>query len=174
MKAKIPIASELPLWLQLYKVSKKYTDALTAYLGYLGIKRHYFMLVTIGESDTQLSQQDLADLFELDKVTLAGIVNKLNRAGFIRRSPSAADGRKYFLELTPKAEQALPKIKKVIADLNQRALSGLPANLAGHFPNALALMKAELEKAILDGKFYASESHAESQGSTGPKRKRAK
>lgn len=145
---KIPVAAELPLWLQLNKVSKKYMDALAVKLGHLGIRRHYFLLVAIGEGKGTLTQQELADLLETDKVTMVGILDSLTRSGFVRRTASSQDRRKHLITLTPKAEKALPKIKKVIAELNRRALSGLPANLAGHFPGALMLMKSELEKII--------------------------
>lgn len=152
MKEKIPVAAELPLWLQLNKVSKKYMDALAARLGHLGIHRHYFLLVAIGESKGVLTQQELADLLETDKVIMVGILDSLSQGGFVRRTPSRLDRRKHLIALTPKAELILPKIKKVIAELNQRALYGLPNNLAGHFPTALLLMKAELEKAINETK----------------------
>lgn len=156
----MPIAAELPLWLQLNKVSKKYMDALAARLGYLGIHRHYFLLVAIGEGKGTLTQQELADLLETDKVIMVGILDSLTKSGFVRRTPSKQDRRKHLIVLTPKAESALPKIKRVIAELNQRALSGLPNNLAGHFPNALILMKSELEKAIGESKVASLESVA--------------
>ncbi len=125
-----------------------YMDALAARLGNLGIRRHYFLLVAIGEGKGKLTQQELADLLETDKVNMVGILDSLTKSGFVRRTSSRVDRRKHLIVLTPKANVALPKIKKVIAELNQRALSGLPQNLAGHFPNALALMKSELEKEI--------------------------
>jgi MarR family transcriptional regulator for hemolysin len=144
----LPMMSELPLWLQLNKVSKKYMDALASRLSHLGIRRHYFLLVAIGEGKGNLTQQQLADLLEVDKVAMVGILDALTKHGFVRRTPSRTDRRKHLIVLTPKAEKALPEIKRAIRNLNQRALSGLPGALSSHFSAALLEIKAELEKVI--------------------------
>jgi DNA-binding MarR family transcriptional regulator len=156
--------ADLPLWLQLNKVSKKYMDALAAKLGHIGIRRHFFLLVAIGEAKGQATQQELADLLETDKVTMVNILDSLSDAGFIRRVPSKEDRRKHLIALTPKAERHLPKIRKVISDLNKRAWSGLPQSVSDNFPAALAAMKAELEKAIRDADPSESESDAPRPG----------
>jgi DNA-binding MarR family transcriptional regulator len=147
-----PVALELPLWLQLNKVAKKYMDALASRLGHLGIKRHYFLLVAIGEGKGELTQQDLADLLETDKVAMVGILDQLSKKGFVRRTASRKDRRKHLIALTPKGERALPGIKTVIAELNQRALSALPAKVADRFPIALLAMKSELEAIIAESR----------------------
>lgn len=146
-----PMPTELPLWLQLNKVSRKYMDALAARLGHLGIRRHYFLLVAIGDGKGELTQQDLADLLETDKVAMVGILDALAKAGFIRRTPSTEDRRKHLIVLTPKAKAALPLIRRTIADLNRRALSVLPKSMSGRFAHALAAIKAELETAVAEG-----------------------
>ena len=162
-------ASEFPLWLQLNRISRRYMDALAAKLGHIGIRRHYFLLVAIGEAEGRATQQELADLLETDKVTMVGILDSLAEAGFIRRTPSKEDRRKHLIVLTPKAERNLPKIRKVIADLNRKALAGLPASLSDQFPAVLAKMRKELENAIQESKPWESESDAPKPG-----RKRAK
>lgn len=159
-----PAFSEIPLWLQLNKVSKKYMDALAAKLGHIGIRRHYFLLVAIGEAGGHATQQALADLLETDKVTMVNILDALAKAGFIRRTVDKEDRRKHRIVLTPKAARNLPKIRKVIADLNRKALSGLDGSLADSFPSALMSMKSELEKAILAASPSESESDAPKPG----------
>ncbi len=158
------VFSEIPLWLQLNKVSKKYMDALAAKLGHIGIRRHYFLLVAIGDAKGRATQQALADLLETDKVTMVNVLDALTKAGFIRRTVDKEDRRKHRILLTPKAERHLPKIRKVIADLNRKALSGLEGSLADRFPSALVGMKSELEKAIQEAKPSESESDAPRPG----------
>jgi MarR family transcriptional regulator for hemolysin len=145
-----PVPSEMPLWLQLNKVSKRYMDALAARLGHLGIRRHYFLLVAIGEGGGNLTQQQLADLLETDKVLMVSILDNLTKAGMVRRMTSREDRRKHLIVLTPKARRALPEIKKVISDLNKRALRSLPGNLSTRFTEALAGIKSELEGAVAE------------------------
>lgn len=164
MTKPVAMSTELPLWLQLNKVSKRYMDALAAKLGHIGIRRHFFLLVAIGEAQGEATQGQLADLLETDKVTMVGILDSLAKAGFIRRTTSKEDRRKRLIALTPKAERNLPKIRKVISDLNRRALSGLPASLSESFPAGLSKMKAELDKAIEEAKPWESESDAPRPG----------
>ncbi len=152
MNNPIPIAVEIPLWLQLNKVSKKYMDALAAKLGHLGIRRHFFLLVAISEGKEKLTQQELSDLLEVDKVAMVGILDILAKAGYISRKPSSEDRRKHHIILTSKAEKALPLIKKTIMDLNKKALAGLPEKWALQFPSALSKIKIELEKSIEDNR----------------------
>jgi DNA-binding MarR family transcriptional regulator len=140
--------AELPLWLQLNKVSRKYMDALAARLGHLGTRRHYFLLVAIGEGKGLLTQQQLADLLEVDKVAMVGILDALAKAGFVRRTRSKEDRRKHLITLTPKAQKALPEIRRVIRELNQLALSGTPQSFQAQFAAALLAMRSELDKAI--------------------------
>lgn len=148
MTPDLPMMGELPLWLQLNKVSKKYMDALSLKLNHLGIRRHFFLLVAIGEGKGSLTQQQLADLLEVDKVAMVGILDSLTKQGFVRRTPSRTDRRKHLIVLTPKAERVLPEIRRVIRNLNQRALSGLPGALSTHFSTALLDIKVELEEVI--------------------------
>ncbi len=148
MKSKPPgVSKELPLWLQLNKVSKQYMEALAARLQGLGIRRHYFLLAVIAEHGGKLTQQELANLLEIDKVSMVGILDYLAAAGFIRRRPSRTDRRKHLIVLTPKADRALPKIHRAIAELNQRALRGLPTGIAAHFSGVLLRMKRALVEA---------------------------
>lgn len=148
MPPEIPIMAELPLWLQLNKVSKRYMDALAARLGHLGTRRHYFLLVAIGEGKGRLTQQQLADLLEVDKVSMVGILDSLAECGLVRRSRSSEDRRKHHITLTPKARKALPEIRRTIRELNRRALSAVPDAFRVQFPSLLLAMKAEVEKDI--------------------------
>lgn len=156
-----PLMAELPLWLQLNKVSKKYMDLLARRLEHLGIRRHYFLLVAIGEGKGELTQQHLADLLEVDKVAMVGILDSLTKSGFVRRTASRLDRRQRLIVLTRKAELALPEIKRTIRDLNQRALAGLPEPLSTQFPAALTTIKAELESLL--GRAATSRSSAASK-----------
>lgn len=157
------LMAELPLWLQLNKVSKKYMDLLAQRLEHLGIRRHYFLLVAIGEGKGELTQQHLADLLEVDKVAMVGILDSLSKSGFVRRTANRLDRRERLIVLTRKAETALPEIKRTIRDLNQRALAGLPAPFSAQFSSSLNIIKSELEALL--------ESAREPRNETVPKRK---
>jgi len=145
-----PKSAEFPLWLALNRIVVRYRNALATRLQHLGIRRNFFLLVAIGEGKGKLTQQQLADLLETDKVTMVAILDYLAENGFINRTASADDRRKRLITLTPRAEKALPEIKKAIADMNRRTLSSLPKKLAGQLPEALGLMREELDKVLAE------------------------
>ena len=148
MPPEIPLMAELPLWLQLNMVSRQYMNALAARLGHIGTRRHYFLLVAIGEGKGLLTQQQLADLLEVDKVAMVGILDSLAKGGFVRRTRSREDRRKHHIILTPKARKAIPEIRRAIRELNQRALAVTPLAFRAQFPAALSAMRSELESAV--------------------------
>ncbi|MEO7424578.1 MAG: MarR family transcriptional regulator [Fibrobacteria bacterium] len=102
-------------------------------------------MLAIDEGVGKFTQQDLADILEIDKVLMVGILNYLSENGFVERKQNKEDGRKHRIVLTGKAKAALPEIRKTISDLNRQALSELPANLAENFPEILRLIRGSLE-----------------------------
>lgn len=121
-------------------------DILSARLSHIGIQRHFYLLLAIGEGDGRLNQQDLADILGIDKVTMVGILDYLAEKGFVERKSNPEDGRKHRIALTSKARAALPVIRRTITRLNRQALAALPGPLADRFPEALLLIQRELEK----------------------------
>ena len=66
----------------------------------LGIDgRHYGVLAALSELGP-VSQQTLADIFAVDRSTMVGFVDELERTGHVRRGKNPADRRAYALELT--------------------------------------------------------------------------
>lgn len=62
------------------------------------------------------SQRELGDALDLDRSTVADLVARLERNGFIERSPDATDRRRYTLELTTNGRSVLrelqPKVER--------------------------------------------------------------
>ncbi len=148
MKTKAVVVAEIPIWIQLNKVSKKYMDALANRLSHIGIRRHFFLLLAIADKQGRITQQELADLLEMDKVAMVGILDALSQAGLVKRQASTEDRRKHWLVLTPKGEKHIPEIRKAVTDLNRQAFSVLSKSFAEQLPGALARMKSELDSLV--------------------------
>jgi DNA-binding MarR family transcriptional regulator len=142
-------------------------EALSARLGHLGIERHFFLLLAIGKGKGRLNQQELAALLDTDKVSMVGILDYLAARGFVKRVSNHADRRQRRIVLTPKALRALPEIRRVISELNRKAMAPLPEGLAEHFPEALARMRIELRRAAASARLDATGSGG---SGTAPKR----
>jgi DNA-binding MarR family transcriptional regulator len=117
---------EPPLWIVLHKISKRYKDALAARLGHLGIHRHFFVILAIGFGGGTVTQQNLADTLDVDKVSMVTILDYIEKAGFIERQSHPGDRRKRMLSLTAKGRKAVPQIEREIRELNRLAESALP------------------------------------------------
>jgi MarR family transcriptional regulator, transcriptional regulator for hemolysin len=142
------LQSEMPLWRQWEMLSRRYKDVLAKKLGHLGIERHFYLMLAIDEGAENFTQQDLADILEIDKVLMVGILNYLGEKGFVKRKENKQDGRKHRIVLTAKAKAALPEIRKTISESNREALSGLSPELSRKFPEILRTIRTTLEKTL--------------------------
>jgi DNA-binding MarR family transcriptional regulator len=70
--------------------------------------------------------------------TLTSVLDRLERRGHITRGPRPGDRRAVLIELTSSGQQAATTIRQAIADLEHRALDGLP-------PDAIAGLRAALQ-----------------------------
>ena len=69
------------------------------------------------------SLSELAELLELNKSAVTGLVQRMERAGTLRREPNPDDARGRLLHVTPKGhelrERARPLLRKLNAELTQ-------------------------------------------------------
>lgn len=89
-------------------------------------------------------QVELADMLEIQPITLARLIDQLEAAGLVRRQPDPADRRAYQLFLTPDAEPQLAAIEKVLVGIRQRAMAGLQDDEAAAAIAALKKMQSNL------------------------------
>jgi MarR family transcriptional regulator, organic hydroperoxide resistance regulator len=74
--------------------------------------------------------------------TLTSVLDRLERRGHITRGTHADDRRSVLIELTESGRAAAALIKQTLADLESRALHGLPAEaIAGFYAVLDALIK---------------------------------
>ena len=72
-----------------------------------------------------VDQATLAGLIAYDRATLGGVVDRLEAKGLVRRTVSDTDRRARVLQLTKPGEDVLEKLRPVVADLQNRILTGL-------------------------------------------------
>jgi MarR family transcriptional regulator, organic hydroperoxide resistance regulator len=69
--------------------------------------------------------------------TLTGVLDRLERRGHITRGTRPGDRRAVLIELTSSGQLAATTIRQAIADLEHRALDGLPDDAIAHLRAAL-------------------------------------
>jgi DNA-binding MarR family transcriptional regulator len=74
--------------------------------------------------------------------TLTGVLDRLERRGHITRGTRTGDRRSVLIELTESGHAAAALIRQTLADLESRALGGLPAEaVVGFYAVVDALME---------------------------------
>lgn len=114
-----------PLGRILSITGKNYLRALNVKLAHLDLDRNYYALLLIGSAEREITQQELADLLEIDKVSMLRSIDYLSEKGYVNRVKIDTDRRKYSLELTAKARKALPEIERSYVELNKIAFNGI-------------------------------------------------
>lgn len=72
-----------------------------------------------------LRQVELADLLDLEPITLCRIVDRLEEAGLVERSRDPDDRRAWQLHVTQKAQPLIEKLQAVGAELVGQAFAGI-------------------------------------------------
>ncbi len=70
-------------------------------------------------------QADLAELFDTDSASMTRTVQRLERAGFVRRRPSPHDGRVTLVEPTAASQGLRIRIESLWAELERRTVGDL-------------------------------------------------
>ena len=89
-------------------------------------------------------QVELAELLEVQPITLARLIDQLAEAGVVERRADPADRRAYQVFLTPAAAPHLAAIEEVAAAIRADALRDLGEQQAGIVLSALRKMRDNL------------------------------
>jgi DNA-binding MarR family transcriptional regulator len=76
-----------------------------------GLTRSQWQVLAYLERNEGIQQGALAELLELEPITLGRIVDKLQALGFVERLPHPTDRRIWLLRLTDKAKPKLAALK---------------------------------------------------------------
>ena len=114
---------------------------LNAKLDHLDIKRNYYALILIENSKGGITQQELAEMLNTDKVSVVRIVDYLSNKGYVKRVKNVSDRRKYCLVLTGKAEKEMTVIKKTLVEITETAFKGLKKHQITEFYNTIEIIR---------------------------------
>jgi len=134
--------SSLGYWCSI--AAHQYFARLQEKLEHLDITHWFYVLLTIEEAQGKLSQQELADRLNLDKVAMTRALDHLGERGYIERCDCAGDRRKHLIKLTSKARPTVKVIRKAYEELNDEALAGLKKAERTTFMEQLMVMVENL------------------------------
>lgn len=100
-------------------VSRAYRDEIAAYKLTHG---QFFVIVAIMEEEGLLPSE-LAEKTSQERATITGLLDRLEKDGWIERRPDKVDRRSFRIYLTPYANQHREAILKLFEETNQKFLN---------------------------------------------------
>ena len=91
----------------------------------LGVTRAQWKVLFKLTRTPGLRQVELADMLDLEPITLCRIVDRLEEAGLVERSRDPDDRRAWRLHVTAKAQPLIDKLQKIGAELVEQAFTGI-------------------------------------------------
>lgn len=116
----------------------------------LGVTRsQWWVLAHLARHDGMI-QSDLANVLDLGKASLGGLVDRLEATGLIARRPDDTDRRVKRVYLTPKGSQLILSLRGFSHELSERVLEGLDRSARQTLVELLSRVKMNLQKMKAD------------------------
>jgi MarR family transcriptional regulator, transcriptional regulator for hemolysin len=91
----------------------------------MGVTRAQWKVLFRLERQPGLRQIELADMLDIEPITLSRIVDRLEEAGLVVRKADPADRRAWRLHVTAKAQPLIAKLRAVADEMISEAFAGI-------------------------------------------------
>ena len=95
-------------------------------------------------------QTELARDLDVGKVTVGGLIDRLEAAGYVERQPDKVDRRAKRILVTERGREILDQMVAVGRGLNEIILAGLSPDVVAETERSLELMKDNIRRAIVE------------------------
>lgn len=112
-----------------------------------GLTRSQWQVLAYLERNEGIHQGGLAELLEVEPITLGRIVDRLQEMGLVERRPHSSDRRVWRLHLTPKALPKLVDLGHLGERTRTEALADIPQAEREQLLQTLAQLKSNLASA---------------------------
>lgn len=141
-----PVAREIAFTLtDVARLLKTYADQRARQFG---ISRAQWSVLFRLDRQEGLKQSELAEILDLQPISLTRLLDRLAENGLIERKPDPNDRRANRLYLTPAARPLLDQLSTLGADMMGTVLEGLDRKAADAILRDLAIVKDNLRRAI--------------------------
>jgi DNA-binding MarR family transcriptional regulator len=91
----------------------------------MGVTRAQWKVLFRLERQAGLRQIELADMLDIEPITLSRIVDRLEEAGLVERKADPADRRAWRLHVTARAQPLIQKLRGVADEMISEAFAGI-------------------------------------------------
>ena len=128
--------------------ARLYRRAFNARVRDSGITALQWRLITYLKRHEGIRQGPLAELIEVEPITLSRMVDRLEDAELVERRPDPSDRRAWQLYLTPRAADMLGGVREIAGALNDEATEGLTAGEREQLTMLVERVRANLSRRI--------------------------
>ena len=109
-----------------------------------GMTRAQWAILIWLERQPGITQKELAELLEVEPITVARLIDRLEARGMVERRPDPRDRRIWRLHLCSSALPMLREIDRQRAEITRMLATGIPKSSLEAMTEALLTMKATL------------------------------
>ena len=117
----------------------------------LGLTRAQWSVLAHLSRNEGINQAALAQILEIEPITLVRLLDRLQAAGLVERRPDSSDRRARVLYLTPAARPLLERIWTLAAVVREEAMAGLAEEEREQLFRMLLKIKANLTEPVFHG-----------------------
>lgn len=112
----------------------------------IGLTRAQWQVLAYLARSEGLNQAALAQLLEIEPITLVRLIDRLEAMGFVERRSDPRDRRQRNLFLTEKARPELARIRALGAEVREEALTGIDRAERERLMATLSVIKTNLQR----------------------------
>ncbi|MGD9645708.1 MAG: MarR family winged helix-turn-helix transcriptional regulator [Pirellulales bacterium] len=127
-------------------------------LAALGITHRQWEVLAWISYSGEMSQTELAEKMGIEAPTLVGVLDRMERDGWIARVPSEVDRRKKMIRATEKVEPVWAQMVACGMGIRARATRGLTSEQLQEMRNTLEIMRKNLAKPVSTDKLDSATS----------------
>ena len=111
-----------------------------------GMTRAQWAILIRLERQPGMSQKELSEILEVEPITVARLIDRLEARGMVERRPDPRDRRIWRLHLLPPARDVLHEIDEQRADMTRIVTAGISEESLETLTEALLRMKSTLTR----------------------------
>ncbi|RJG03181.1 MarR family winged helix-turn-helix transcriptional regulator [Noviherbaspirillum sedimenti] len=138
------VIKDVRLGFLMHDVSRLRRTVFDEFMKPLGVTRSQWWVLAYLSRQDGMIQSDLADMLELGKAALGGLLDRLENTGLIERRPDELDRRVKRVYLTSEGTQTIKKMRVKSQEMSERMLEGLGLEDRHALADMLGLVKSNL------------------------------
>lgn len=116
----------------------------------IGITRPQWQVMTLLNLHQGINQGGLAEILEVEPITMGRMIDRLQEAGLVDRRADPADRRAWRLFLTGKADVLLEQLRPMANETVESALEGIDAEQRSELMAKLRRIRDNLSRRVPD------------------------